>query len=78
MITKAATTEAIIAQSEYQLDEQLGTDSPKKVHLGKKGTPLRRSRIIITVKRTDDYRQWLEDNPYHSGGHGDDIEDAAS
>lgn len=78
VITKTATAEATIAQSEYQFDDQLGTGSPKKVHLGKKGAPLRRSRIIITVKRTDDYRQWLEDNPYHSGGHGDDIEDAAS
>lgn len=34
----------------------------KKPHQGKKGNPLRRSRIIITVKRTEDYKAWLEEN----------------
>lgn len=28
-----------------------------------KGSPLRRARIIITVKRTPEYKQWLEENP---------------
>jgi hypothetical protein len=27
------------------------------------GREQRRARIIITVKRTESYRQWLEDNP---------------
>mmetsp|Transcript_13700 Transcript_13700/g.20041 ORF Transcript_13700/g.20041 Transcript_13700/m.20041 type:complete len:112 (+) Transcript_13700:613-948(+) len=34
----------------------------KKPHHGKKGNPLRRSRIIITVRRTEDYKKWLEEN----------------
>lgn len=46
----------------------------KKLHEGRKGTPLRRSRIIITVKRTEDYKRWLDDNPHHSATAGDDIE----
>jgi hypothetical protein len=50
--------------------------SSKKGHPGRKGAPLRRSRIIITVKRTDDYKRWLEDNPHHATGHGDDIDDS--
>jgi hypothetical protein len=29
---------------------------------GKKSNPLRRSRIIITVQRTQDYTTWLEEN----------------
>lgn len=34
----------------------------KPPHTGKKGNPLRRSRIIITVKRTEDYKKWLLEN----------------
>merc|ERR1711957_75082 len=26
---------------------------------------MRRSRIVITVKRTEAYQEWLEDNPLH-------------
>ena len=29
---------------------------------GKRNTPVRRARIIITVKRTDDYKHWLGEN----------------
>lgn len=35
---------------------------PKKGHHAG-GKELRRARIIITVKRTEDYKRWLEDNP---------------
>ena len=30
---------------------------------GSTGRELRRARIVITVKRTEMYKQWLEDNP---------------
>jgi len=40
----------------------------RKPHQGKKGTPLRRSRIIITVKKTDDYKAWLDENGGTSTG----------
>jgi len=30
-----------------------------------RGKELRRARIIITVKRTEDYKQWLKENPSH-------------
>lgn len=41
-----------------------------------KGAPLRRARIIITVKRTEEYKQWLEENPLQVAIAGDteDIE----
>lgn len=41
---------------------QLHQIPQKPPHQGKKGNPLRRSRIIITVKRTEDYKAWLEEN----------------
>lgn len=58
----------------FQPEEQQHTS--KKTHVGKKGAPLRRSRIIITVKRTDEYKRWLEDNPYQATGHNEDIENS--
>lgn len=36
-----------------------------------KGSPLRRARIIITVKRTPEYKQWLEENPLQAAITGD-------
>jgi hypothetical protein len=38
---------------------------------------LRRARIIITVKRTENYKRWLEENPLQAiiAGDGDDDED---
>lgn len=60
--------------SKLQREDQ--PTSSKRLHQGRKGAPLRRSRIIITVKRTDDYKQWLEANPHLATGHGDDIDDS--
>jgi len=51
-----------------QQQQQQTTSGDKKPHHGKKGNPLRRSRIIITVQRTKDYKTWLEEN----GGVDDD------
>lgn len=41
------------------------------------GRELRRARIVITVKRTQSYKQWLEDNPLQAviAGDGDDDGD---
>lgn len=36
-----------------------------------KSTPLRRARILITVKRTEAYTQWLKENPNHLSGDED-------
>jgi hypothetical protein len=39
------------------------------------GRELRRARIVITVKRTESYRQWLLDNPLQSVLAGDEDDD---
>jgi hypothetical protein len=40
------------------------------------GRELRRARIVITVKRTASYKQWLDDNPLQTViAEDDDIED---
>ena len=41
------------------------------------GRELRRARIVITVKRTSSYKQWLDDNPLQAAitGDGDDDDD---
>jgi hypothetical protein len=39
------------------------------------GRELRRARIVITVKRTESYRQWLIDNPLQTNiAEGDDVD----
>jgi len=45
--------------------------SGKKSQGRSKSTPLRRARILITVKRTEAYSQWLEENPNHLSGDED-------
>jgi hypothetical protein len=42
------------------------------------GRELRRARIVITVKRTESYERWLEENPLQAiiAGDGDDDTDA--
>jgi len=37
-----------------------------------KGVPLRRARIVITVRRTQDYKKWLEETPYEAIVAGED------
>jgi len=41
------------------------------------GRELRRARIVITVRRTEEYKQWLEENPLQAiiAGDGDDEVD---
>lgn len=39
------------------------------------GRELRRARIVITVRRTDSYKQWLEENPLHAIMAGEDAEE---
>lgn len=38
------------------------------------GGTLRRARIVITMKRTADYKKWLEDNPLQDTHSGHDEE----
>jgi len=40
---------------------------------------LRRARIVITVKRTESYKRWLEENPLQAiiAGTGDDEDEGA-
>ena len=41
-------------------------NKPKRSNQARaKGEPLRRARIIITIKRTEEYTQWLRENPFH-------------
>ena len=44
------------------------------------GRELRRARIVITVKRTQSYEQWLEENPLQAiiSGDGDDEAEGAA
>jgi hypothetical protein len=35
------------------------------------GRELRRARIVITVKRTEQYKRWLDENPYQAVLAGD-------
>jgi hypothetical protein len=30
------------------------------------GRELRRARIVVTVRRTENYKRWLEENPLHA------------
>lgn len=50
----------------------------KKSQGRSKGTPLRRARIVITVRRTRAYTLWLVENPNHLTGGGDDDIDVGS
>lgn len=50
-----------------------GRRSKTKPH--PKGSEMRRARIIITVKRTEDYRVWLDENQAHGFSEGDDVHD---
>ena len=42
---------------------------------GSSGRELRRARIVITVKRTESYKRWLDDNPLQAIIAGDGEED---
>ena len=42
------------------------------------GRELRRARIVITVKRTESYKRWLDENPVQAIMAGDGREGAAA
>jgi len=50
----------------------------KNQHGRSKSVSLRRARIIITVKRTEDYKLWLIENPQNISGEGDELDDDGS
>ena len=65
----------IAEDSSYQQEEAGPPSTPTRGRSS--GTPsreLRRARIVITVKRTDSYKQWLEENPLQAIIAGD-VED---
>jgi hypothetical protein len=48
---------------------------------GAPGREMRRARIVITVKRTDSYRKWLEENPLQAmiaGEAGDEDDEVGT
>jgi hypothetical protein len=46
--------------SAAMLGQSYGNEGGGRISAGRE---LRRARIVITVKRTASYKQWLEDNP---------------
>ncbi len=70
---ESAATTAAAATSRIDQSQSAGMDIPsipEQQNLSE-GT-LRRSRIVITVKRTDAYVQWLKENPIQDVHSGDD------
>lgn len=55
------------------------TDQPRPGRLkksrGSAAGELRRARIVITVKRTEEYKRWLEENPSQEIVEGDEEDD---
>lgn len=53
--------------SESQTQSKSPPPQQPQPHVGQRNTPggreLRRARILITVKRTESYKQWLLENP---------------
>lgn len=70
---ESASTTAAAASRIDQSQSSVAMDTPsvpEQQNLSE-GT-LRRSRIVITVKRTDAYVQWLKENPIQDVHSGDD------
>jgi hypothetical protein len=47
----------------------------QRTRRGSSGRELRRARIVITVKRTENYKRWLEENPLQAIIAGDGVAD---
>lgn len=62
--------------STHMLGQSYGIEGGGRISAGRE---LRRARIVITVKRTASYKQWLDDNPLQAIAADDeddvDIED---
>lgn len=54
------------------------TTTPQQRGGRSSGRELRRARIVITVKRTESYKRWLEENPLQAIIAGDGSEDDAA
>lgn len=74
-ISPSADSDAAVAE-QHAHQQQQQQPPPRS----SRGAPLRRARMIITVKRTEEYKQWLHDNPayaiFSAGGDDDDVADA--
>lgn len=69
----AAATTGTTSTSIPTTDTTISTTAKTKTGR-KKGGSLRRARIVITVRRTEDYENWLVDNPHTYGGDDEDDE----
>jgi len=73
----AAPTAAAAAAATSRIDrsQAVTMDSPSvPEHQNLSEGTLRRSRIVITVKRTEAYVQWLKENPIQDIHSGDDVD----
>ena len=60
-ISPSADSDAAVAE-QHAHQQQQQQPPPRS----SRGAPLRRARMIITVKRTEEYKQWLHDNPAYA------------
>lgn len=77
-VAAAATTASSKGVSTTQQHASGHHPAPKKSQGRSKGAPLRRARMVITVRRTEAYTLWLAENPHHLSGDGDQDIDVGS
>lgn len=70
-----STSVPVAVGGQGQLGDPSGLPSQPTGRRSGSGRELRRARIVITVKRTESYKQWLEENPLQAiiAGDGDDV-----
>jgi hypothetical protein len=62
--TRTTRAEEPVGSSASSVSASAGTASPQPSRRGASGgRELRRARIIVTVRRTESYKRWLEENP---------------
>lgn len=74
-IARGPTSAVAYPQAPQQQHAQEGRPPSRQRREGKRGErELKRARIVITVRRTAAYKQWLDDNPLQAviAGDGDD------
>jgi hypothetical protein len=54
-----------LPQSQHTPGSFAGRQQQQQQHQ-QQGRELKRARIVITVKRTEQYKRWLEENPYQA------------
>lgn len=66
-----------LGQQQEHIPSQKGAQGPQRSTGGRE---LRRARIVITVRRTESYKQWLQENPLQAiiAGHTEGGEDGSN